>query len=263
MKKELLTLIFIVSFLVSPGYASAVKKSDRANPLKEALENLINQCGVYGSTINYSENVYEGNSAKEDYEITSITCRKADRNLEEAINIFMAERDNGYSYVYIEPSQEGNYDVKLREKTLPLRTKGQQMWMISKKNPDDPRLIDIYTLTLAEESDGKVDGKVALITKLRTDLVQIDNQIDSQTQNNLANDSVLAKRKMILTAKIEGYNMVIEQYKQEIAYLQKLCTTGAMSGSETLNRVGKISDKMGEINSKIEKLIEQYINSIE
>lgn len=67
----------------------------------------------------------------------------------------------------------------------------------------------------------------------------------------------------ILTAKIEGYNMMIEQLKQEISYLRKLCNSHVMSYSETVNRVGKISDKMEKINGKIEKLIEQYVNNIE
>lgn len=264
MKKEFITLLFIIGILLAPSYAAANEKSNSADPLKTALDNLIEQCGVYGSTVNYSAYVSDNSSSvKEEYEISSIECDKSNQFLKSAIDMFMSERDSGYSFVYVEPSQDGDYEVKLSQKTLPVRTKEQIMWMISKKNPDDPRLIDVYALTLSEGKGKAVKGTVYIITKQRSDLPQNSYEgMGSRKLSSSYSDAEWDKSKATLTAKIEGYQMIVEDIKKEIGYLRELYSRGSLTFTEMNKRTIKLCDKLEAVNATIETLIEQYVKSI-
>lgn len=196
MKRVFLTLLIIFNLTVTANHTFAAP-NENDDTLKGVLEALYEHCGSPQKSRQYA---HYSDFLQEMYNLRSFSCDKANSYLKRAINTFEKESKNGYAYIYVEPEQEGVYDVKLRDETIPLRVNNELMWMISKKNPDDARLIDIYALSFSESEDGLVNGTVSLITKQRSDL--LSDEVGVGSNPALLSDVVKNRKKKFV---LEGW----------------------------------------------------------
>ncbi len=276
MKKALLTMLLIFSTAVTT--IPIVAANEGEDTLKTVLQDLYTHCGTRGKSM---ESAYYTNFVQEIYTIKPFSCERNNSYLKNALKTFENESKNECAYIYVEPDQEGTYDVKLRDTTIPLRVNDELMWMITKKNSGDARLIDIYALSFSEDNDGIVNGTVALITKQRSDLVG-DETNDGSSDADLLSDRVLpnggkvdeggelqsandvstaTKGKgfpTVLNEKLDSYQYLLNQYRNEITYINSLQLTYTFRADETK----KLLVKMEGVTGKIETLVNDYINNL-
>ncbi|MDE6336980.1 MAG: hypothetical protein K2L34_10475 [Muribaculaceae bacterium] len=270
MKRALLTLLIIFNLTVTANHTFAAS-NENDDTLKGALEALYEHCGSPQKSRQYAN---YSDYLQERYNIRSFNCDKDNSYLKKAMSVFEEESKNGYAFIYVEPKQEGSYDVKLRDETIPLRVNDELMWIISKKNPEDARLIDIYALSFSEDENGAVNGTVSLITKQRSDL--LGDEIGSGANYDLLSDVVKDRKKKlvlegwvtpdnnrkgeltaVLTEKLENYEYLLNQYRNEIAYIN---TLNNLSFDFRQEETKKLLNKLEGVTGNMETLIYDYIN---
>ena len=113
--------------------------------------------------------------------IYPFTCQKED--LELVVNGFQIDMNCGYSFLHKLANEEGTHILNTGDKDTDIlvvrQGKGQEMWLLNVKNPDNPSLRDNYTLVIDRPTNhydknnpkAKVTGTIYMITSRRPELI--------------------------------------------------------------------------------------------
>lgn len=176
--KRLLTtlLVSLVTFVMAMATTEAT--AERPVGVITVLNKCINQYGTLSGGTFSVERDPVTNQLVKSVRVTHFQCERNDRIFADIAHHFQADEKCCYKLAHL-PAGSGEMvdllvagDDQLQQSTLHLRTKqSQEMWLMCAKTPDNPQLRDAYAIVW-EETGGKVDGYIYLVTSLRPDIYQ-------------------------------------------------------------------------------------------
>lgn len=165
MKKLILSLLAVLGMTLGAAAAEAVqaqRPTNVINSLDQLFEHSSNR-----TTLN-SERRTNPETGMTEYgvEINEFKCDAGSDYLAAAIKAFETDKSRGYQYSYFDAQNPDRCVVSTGEGSETLHKAGWCTWMLSVKNDQDPRLRDIYALSV-NYSERPASGVVYHITSTR------------------------------------------------------------------------------------------------
>lgn len=173
MKNLILSLLAMLGFSLGAVAAEAVQ-AQRPENVINSLDQLLKHSSNR-TTLN-SEKRTNPETGMTEYgvEVNEFKCDAGSAYLADAIKAFETDKSRGYQYNYLDAQNPDRCVVSTGQGTETLHKAGWCTWMLSVKNDRDPRLRDIYALSV-NYGEQPASGVTYHITSPRPEMRDADN----------------------------------------------------------------------------------------
>lgn len=268
MKTKLLSLMLIALIATSQLLANTKQNQLQSEP----PTNVINAIKAIASKQYTTNSINTTKDPETDkilnrVEIYEVKCNENDSEYKDLIEAFEKDKECGYTYFHLLPKEGGMRNAYIgnneNEKITIRKTIDQEFYMIVQKNPNDPTLRDLYSVTIENkyfyDQWGRAKNRkltIHVITSLRPDLFGKDlNTLPGEEYdlNNLTDEG-----KRILKITVLSYKQKIDISEQRIKIYNNQIKAGP--GFSKMNIYNKEIDKE---QKKLDKLRNKMIKDIE
>lgn len=195
MKKIFFLLIAVCSVVMASAQTSRKKTTNDLPPrhVVEVLNNVMESCGTDSTQIYSVEKNPNTNMLESSIRIMSFVSPRGDFGGDEFDPIaisraFIRDEPLSYQILHLTPGSNENFSLKAllengsQSANFRVRTnRYQEMWLMCTKNPTNPQLRDAYAIVWQKDGDERVYGKVFMITSLRPDLYERNQERSAST----------------------------------------------------------------------------------
>lgn len=174
MKKLILSLLAALGFSLGVAAAEAIQAQRPTNVIN-SLDKLFEH-SFHRTTLN-SEKLSNPETGMTEFgvEVNEFKCEAGSDYLAAAIKAFETDKSRGYQYSYFDAQNPDRCVVSTGQGTETLHKAGWCTWMLSVKNDHDPRLRDIYALSV-DYAESPVSGVIYHITSPRPEMREAGRQ---------------------------------------------------------------------------------------
>ena len=268
MKAKLLSILIVTLIATSQLLANTKQNQLQSEP----PTNVINAIKAIASKQYTTNSINTTKDPETDkilnrVEIYEVKCNENDSEYKDLIEAFEKDKECGYTYFHLLPKEGGMRNAYIgnneNEKITIRKTIDQEFYMIVQKNPNDPTLRDLYSVTIENkyfyDQWGRAKNRkltIHVITSLRPDLFGKDlNTLPGEEYdlNNLTDEG-----KRILKITVLSYKQKIDISEQRIKIYNNQIKAGP--GFSKMNIYNKEIDKE---QKKLDKLRNKMIKDIE
>lgn len=169
---KIYAFLLLLTGTIITARASEAGAVGQPENLIEALDLLYENSDVKGVIKNEQLNDRVANTLISKVMIKSFSIPAKSGYLKKAIQAFTDDDKYAYQNVYFDKESDELYGVETESGIYTLHNPGEQTWMMSVKNAENPTLRDIYALVISrwEEPNGDVaNGMICEITSKRPD----------------------------------------------------------------------------------------------
>ncbi|MDD6783405.1 MAG: hypothetical protein PUD79_02475 [Prevotellaceae bacterium] len=268
MKTKLLSLMLIALIATPQLMANPTQNQSQSEPPTNVINAIKDIASKQYTTnsINTTEDP-ETNKITNRVEIYEVNFNENDTEYKNLIEAFEKDKECGYTYFHLLPKEGGVRNAYIgnneNEKIIIRKNIDQEFYMIVQKNPNDPTLRDLYSVTIENkyfyDQWGRAKNRkltIHVITSLRPDLFGKDlNTLPGEEYdlNNLTDEG-----KRILKSTVLSYKQKFNLLEDRIRIYNNILKTGP--GFSKMNIYNKEIDKE---QKKLDKLRNKMIKDIE
>ena len=268
MKAKLLSILIVTLIATSQLLANTKQNQSQSEP----PTNVINAIKAIASKQYTTNSINTTKDPETDkilnrVEIYEVKCNENDAEYRDLVEAFEKDKECGYTYFHLLPKEGGVRNAYIgnneNEKIIIRKTTDQEFYLIVQKNPNDPTLRDLYSVSIENkfftDQWGRAKNRkltIHVITSLRPDLFGKDlNTLPGEEYdlNNLTDEG-----KRILKITVLSYKQKIDISEQRIKIYNYQIKAGP--GFSKMNIYNKEIDKE---QKKLDKLRKKMITEIE
>ena len=274
MKTKLLSLMLIALIATPQLLANPTQNQSQSEPPTNVINAIKDIASKQYTTnsINTTKDP-ETNKITNRVEIYEVNFNENDTEYKNLIEAFEKDKECGYTYLHLLPKEGGVRNAYIgnneNEKIIIRKNIDQEFYMIVQKNPNDPTLRDIYSVTIENkyfyDQWGRAKNRkltIHIITSLRPDLFGKNlNTLPGEEYdlNNLIDDG-----KRILKSTVLSYKQKFNLLEDRIRIYNNILKTAP--GFSKINFYNKEIDKeqkkldklRKKMNKEIEKIYKKY-----
>ena len=269
MKTKLLSLMLIALIATPQLMANPTQNQSQSEPPTNVINAIkdITSKQYTTNSINTTKDP-ETNKITNRVEIYEVNFNENDTEYKNLIEAFEKDKECGYTYLHLLPKEGGVRNAYIgnneNEKIIIRKNIDQEFYMIVQKNPNDPTLRDIYSVTIENkyfyDQWGRAKNRkltIHIITSLRPDLFGKNLNTFPSEEYDLNN--LIEEGKRILKSSVLSYEQKIDILAQRILQFQNQAKAAPGLTQMTLynKEIDKEQKKLDKLRKKMNKEIEK------